>query len=200
MRVTYAVTWQEPDGARHSGRLELGTDALRLEGRNGAGSLKRSVHYSDVERYWLAHSSGDRLQGRPTLILELTDDSDLKIASVAQPGIIGEVAERLAGLASRPERVERAALVVSLRPGSKEKAEALLKQGPPFDPADLGLQSHEVYVTDDEVVFIFEGVPSAFVERLAADETIWDAADAWRPLIEGQIRYADQAYTWAGQV
>lgn len=198
MRITYAVTWQEPDGVRHSGRLELGTEALRLEGRNGAGPLSRSVHYTDVERYRLAHASGDRLQGRPTLILELTDESAIKIASVAQPGIIREVAERLAGLAARPDRVQRAALVVPLRPGAKEQAEALLRGGPPFDPAELGLSGHEVYVTDDEVVFVFEGIPSAFVERLAADESIWDAADAWRPLVEGRIRYADQAYAWDG--
>lgn len=196
MRITYAVTWQEPDGDRHSGRLELDADALRLEGRNGAGALKRTVRYADVERYRLARSTGDRLQGRPTLILELADDDAIKIASVAQPGIIGEVAERLAGLAARPERVERAALVVPLRPGGKGEAEALLDKGPPFDPQALGLESHEVYVTDDEVIFVFEGVASEFVERLASDETIWEAADAWRPLIEGPIRYADQAYAW----
>jgi hypothetical protein len=198
MRVTYAVTWQEPEGDRHSGRLELGTDELRLDGRNGEGAVTRSIRYADVSRYRLARSSGDRLQGRPTLILELADDSALKIASVAQPGIIGEVAERLAGLAARPEAVERAALIVPLRPGAKAEAEALLGKGPPFDPQALGLESHEVYVTDDEVVFVFEGVPASFVERLAADESIWDAADAWRPLIEGHIRYADQAYVWAG--
>jgi hypothetical protein len=198
MPITYAVTWQEPDGDRHSGRLELGTDALRLEGRNGAGALKRSVRYGDVERYRLARSSGDRLQGRPTLILELADDDEIKIASVAQPGIIGEVAERLAGLSARPARVERAALVVPLRPGAKAEAEALLDKGPPFDPRALGLEGHEVYVTDDEVIFLFEGVASEFVEHLAADETIWEAASAWRPLIDGRIRYADQAYSWGG--
>jgi hypothetical protein len=55
-----------------------------------------------------------------------------------------------------------------------------------------------VYLTDDEAVFVFEGVASEFVERLAADETVWDAADAWRPLIDGRIRYADPAYAWPG--
>jgi hypothetical protein len=196
MQITYAVTWQEPAGDRHSGRLELGDEALQFEGRNGTGATKRSIRYADVERYRLAHSSGERLQGRPTLIVELVDESAVKIASVAQPGIIGEVAERLAGLAQR--EVERAALVVPLRPGAKEAAAKLLATGPPFDPHALGLESHDVYLTDDEAVFVFEGVASEFVERLAADETVWDAADAWRPLIDGRIRYADPAYAWPG--
>ena len=64
-------------------------------------------------------------------------------------------------------------------------------------PGALGLESHDVYVTDAEVVFVFEGIPSAFVERLAAEQTIWDATEAWKPLIAGPIRYADQAYAWA---
>ena len=42
MRITYAVTWEEPEGTRRSGRLELGADALRLEGSNGDGGRVRS--------------------------------------------------------------------------------------------------------------------------------------------------------------
>ncbi|HEX7256220.1 MAG TPA: hypothetical protein VF236_09865 [Gaiellaceae bacterium] len=198
MRITYAVSWQEPDGVRHSGRLELGADALTLEGRSDGAAARRVLHYGDLAGFRLARSNGDRLQGRPTLILELVGEGPIKIASVAQPGIVGEVAERLAGLAGNREPVERVALVVPLRPGAKAEAEALLRAGPPFDPRALGLESHDVYVTDDEVVFVFEGVPSAFVERLAADQGIWDAAEAWKPLIEGRIRYADQAYAWTG--
>jgi hypothetical protein len=31
MRTTFAVTWQEPDGAVHEGKLEVQPGALRLE-------------------------------------------------------------------------------------------------------------------------------------------------------------------------
>ena len=197
MGVTYAVTWEEPGGERHSGRLELGSDGLQFEGRNGGGVVTTVVPYSDVVRYRVARSSGDRLQGRPTLIVELADDGFVKIAGVAQSGVVGEVAERLAGLTGGAPPVERVALVVPLRAGAKAEAEALLVQGPPFDPRELGLERHEVFVTDEEVVFVFEGIPSAFVERIAADETVWEAANAWRPLIDGRMRYADQAYAWS---
>jgi hypothetical protein len=198
MRITYAVSWEEPDGARHSGRLELGADALTLEGRADGAGTRRVLRYDDLAGFRLARANGERLQGRPTLILELAGERLIRIASVAQPGIVGELAERLGGLAETREPPARIALVVPLRPGAREEAEALLFEGPPFDPAALGLESHDVYVTDDEVVFVFEGVASAFVERLAADAAIWDAAEGWRPLIAGPIRYADQAYAWAG--
>jgi hypothetical protein len=42
MRVTYAVSWEEPDGSPGSGRLELGTDALLLE---GASSHRASLRF-----------------------------------------------------------------------------------------------------------------------------------------------------------
>lgn len=196
MLITYAVTWQEADGLRRSGRLELGSDAARFEGRSNGAGATRIVRYQDIERFRLARSSGDRLQGRPTLVLELAGGNLVKIASVAQPGIVGELLERLVGLVDRPQHVERAALVVPLRPGAKARAEALLRDGPPFVPSEFGLEAHEVFVTEDEVVFVFEGDPSLFVERLADDDKVWDAAEAWRPLIEGRIRYADETYAW----
>ena len=197
MRITYAVTWEEPDGARHSGRLELGAEALTLEGGNDNAAARRVLPYGDVAGFRLARANGDRLQGRPTLILELPGERAIRLASVAQPGIVGELADRLAELAGRVKPATRVALVVPLKPGAKAGAEALLRAGPPFDPGALGLESHDVYVTDAEVVFVFEGIPSAFVERLAAEQTIWDATEAWKPLIAGPIRYADQAYAWA---
>jgi hypothetical protein len=91
---------------------------------------------------------------------------------------------------------ERLALVVPLKPGTKPKAESLLAEGPPFDPAGLGLESHEVFLTDHEAVFVFEGVPAVLLNRSAENETIWDAAAAWEPLFEGPIRFAERAYAW----
>jgi hypothetical protein len=195
MQITYAVTWQGSDGLR-SGRLELGPDALRLEGRNGRGPDAKVVRYDDVRELRLARSSGDRLHGRPTLLLELSDGSELKVASVAQPGIVAELADRLGSLTGQQNGVERQALVVPLRPGTQAEAEALLSRGPPFDPEDFGLQRHEVFLTDSEVVFVFEGRSDVFRDHVAAERTIWTAAEAWRPLIAGPIRLGLQAYAW----
>jgi hypothetical protein len=91
---------------------------------------------------------------------------------------------------------ERLALVVPLKQGAKPQAESLLAQGPPFDPAGLGLVSHEVFLTEHEAVFVFEGAPAELLNRSAENETIWDAAAAWEPLVEGSIRFAERAYAW----
>jgi hypothetical protein len=130
------------------------------------------------------------------LIVDLGAEGPLRIAGVAQPGIVSELASRLAAVRHDTRPSERLALVIPLKHGAKPKAESLLAQGPPFDPADLGLESHEVFLTEHEAVFVFEGVPSVMLRRSAEDETIWTAAEAWEPLVEGSIRFAERAFAW----
>jgi hypothetical protein len=197
MQVTYAVTWEEPDGTRRSGRLELGVDALRLEGSNGEGATSKDLPYSDVSRFRLARSGGERLQGRPTLLLELRSREMLKIAGVSQPGLVAELSDRLAMLTGDPKAVEAAAIVVPLRPGSRTEVEALLRNGPPFDPRRVGLVRHEVFVSEEEVIFVFRGLSSVLARRLADDDSFWNAVTAWRPLVRGRARFADAAYSWS---
>jgi hypothetical protein len=197
MQVTYAVTWEGPEGTRRSGRLELGADALHLGGSNGDGTASKALPYSDVSRFRLARSSGERLQGRPTLLLELRGGEMLKIAGVSQPGIVAELSDRLAVLTGDPKALETAAIVVPLRPGSRTEVEALLRNGPPFDPGKLGLIQHEVFVSEDEAIFVFHGLPSVFAQRLAEDDSFWNAATEWRPLVRGRARFAEAAYSWS---
>jgi hypothetical protein len=197
MRITYAVTWEEPGGTRRSGRLELGADALHLEGSNGDGAASTELQYADVSRFRLARSGGERLQRRPTLLLELRGGQVLKIAGVSQPGIVAELSDRLGVLTGDPKAMETAAIVVPLRPGSRTEVEALLRNGPPFDPSKLGLVRHEVFVSADEAIFVFHGVPPVFVERLAEDDSFWNAVTEWRPLVRGRARFADSAYSWS---
>ena len=102
MRITYAVTWEEPEGTRRSGRLELGADALHLDGSNGDGAASTKLPYANVSRFRLARSGAERLQGRPTLLLELRGGQVLKIAGVSQPGIVAELSDRLGVLAGDP--------------------------------------------------------------------------------------------------
>lgn len=194
--MTYAVSWQEPDGSPGSGRLELGADALLLEGRNGGSAMSHAFPYRDISGFRVAQGSHERLQDRPTLIVDLGAEGPLRIAGVAQPGIVSELASRLAAVRHDTRRSERLALVIPLKHGAKPKAESLLAHGPPFDPADLGLESHEVFLTEQEAVFVFEGVPSVLLNRSAEDETIWTAAEAWEPLVEGSVRFAERAFAW----
>jgi hypothetical protein len=95
MGITYAVVWEEPDGSERAGRLELGRQALTLEGRNRGVPVSHSFPYADVRALRIANRNGERLQGRPTLVLELCSGGALRITAVAEPGIVSELASRL---------------------------------------------------------------------------------------------------------
>lgn len=196
MEFTYAVSWEEPNGMTGSGRLELGHDALLLVGQNGSSEVRRAFPYRNMSGLRIARSAMERLQGRPTLVVDLESGGSLRIAGVGQPWIVTELASRIGALTHDNRLVERLALVVPLKPGAKPRAKHLLAQGPPFDPAQLGLESHEVFLTEREAVFIFEGIPAVLLNRSAADESILEAAAAWEELVDGSIRFAERAYDW----
>lgn len=89
------------------------------------------------------------------------------------------------------------AVVAPLKYGAQAEARALIAAGPPFDPDRTPLVRHEVFLTGDEVVFVFEG-PDArrAVEQLIGEASVWKAAIAWRRLLAGRPRIAEHAYRW----
>jgi hypothetical protein len=97
------------------------------------------------------------------------------------------------GGAPEPSRI---VVVVPLKPGVRDRVNELLQRGPPFDPDAAGLERHQVFLTDQEAVFLFEAVGQAALERLARSLRLRDAAAAWRDYVEGDMRLADVAYSW----
>ena len=93
--------------------------------------------------------------------------------------------------------MRRLVVVARLKPNSAEMAGALIDAGPPFDPATEGLEHHGAYLSDGEVVFIFEGpaVDSAF-EDIAGDPSRSPLFRHWLELIEGAPRIATEAFWW----
>jgi hypothetical protein len=93
--------------------------------------------------------------------------------------------------------MSRVAVVVPLRPDAVEVARGLVQEGPPFDIAETALESHCIYFTDHEAVFVFEG-PEAreVVENLVGEAQVWEAATAWRGLLDGKPRVAETLYSW----
>jgi len=77
--------------------------------------------------------------------------------------------------------MSRLVVVAPLRPGGDARARELLDEGPPFDLADSPFDWHEVFVTPQEVVFVFGGTASAgeTLSLAAEDPGIWRAAKDW---------------------
>ncbi len=93
----------------------------------------------------------------------------------------------------------RLVVVVPLKEGSQEEARRLLADGPPMDLESSRFTGHQVFLTRDEVVFVFEtpeGVP-ATLDLRAQDPSVWRAAAAWRGVMDGRPRVADTVFAWS---
>ena len=93
--------------------------------------------------------------------------------------------------------MSRLAVVAPIKWGSYRAAKGLIEKGPPFDPGLTPLDRHEVFLTDTEVVFVFEGsgVREA-VESLLDNLSVWQEADTWRAHLAGRPRLAEDLYHW----
>jgi hypothetical protein len=133
------------------------------------------------------------------LTLERRGGERLLVAPVAQAGLLSELAERLTELQVQAHADTRIAVVVPIKEHLLPIALALVGDGPPFDPDLAGLARHEVFVTDSEVVFVFETPDgSDGLERLLAEPWLWRAAADWADVVAGPPRVATAAYAWAG--
>ena len=100
------------------------------------------------------------------------------------------------GTAFSESAPSRAVLVLPLVEGGQERAAQLLRQGPPFDPEEIGLGRHQVFLTESEAVFLFEAAAPGAAERLLSSSGVWTAAGAWKDLVDGPPRLAEEAYSW----
>jgi hypothetical protein len=87
-------------------------------------------------------------------------------------------------------------VVLPLRDGCESRARELATSGPPFDPQELPLESHELFLTSNEAVFVFESRSGTTIESLLDTLDIWAAATTWRDLVAGPPRLASPAYSW----
>ena len=99
MQTSYAVKWRESSGHTFLGRLDFGPTALVLEGRDGAAdAIVRTIEFEELDGFHLAQSSGDRLDGKPTLVVERAGGDVLVTSAVVHAGVLQELVHRLSTL------------------------------------------------------------------------------------------------------
>lgn len=197
MRTSYGVVWREGSNPLASGKLELLPRALRLDGMTGSVPTTREIGYERLSEIRIGRGVNDRIDGRPTLVLAPTAGEPLTIASVAQTGVLAEIAERLAGLQLGATVRRRLAVVIPLHEGSRQAVRSLLAAGPPFDPETSGLDRHEVYLTVSEAIFVFESrLGEKTLEPLLEQPELWQSAAAWHEHVSGPPRIAEDVYSW----
>jgi hypothetical protein len=198
MEKRYGVVWREGSLPLATGMLELGPRELRFEGLVDSQPTTQTIPYEDLAGVRVGRSQSERIDGRPTVIVERRGGLPVTLTTVAQPSLVGEIVERLAALQLGGETQRRVMVVVPIKPDSHSAVRALLDAGPPFDPSDLpGLERHEVFLTVDEVVFLFDSSFGAHaIEPMLAEPGLWKAAAAWHEYLAGPPRIAEEAYSW----
>ncbi len=197
----YAVVWREAGGPVLAGRLELGVDGLRLKGSGPRGLLaQRRLEYAGLAEIRIGREPVERLNGLTSLILDRQGAPPIFVAALESPGTVFELGDVLAELAAeRASKPSSVTVVVPIKRGARERALRLIEAGPPFDPEEVSLARHRVFLTEREVVFLFEGEHARrAVEKLARRPSVWKVAAAWRDCLAGAPRIAEEVYSWAG--
>jgi hypothetical protein len=109
---------------------------------------------------------------------------------------VADVSRELDRLLAHPH-VHKLAMVLPLEAGKREVARAYLDEGPPFDLRGAGIESHEVFLTNAEAIFVF-GIPQgpATLERILSDEDFWSVVSSWEHIAAGPPRLASVAFDW----
>lgn len=93
--------------------------------------------------------------------------------------------------------MQRLAVIAQLKPGAAARAVELIEQGPPFSPAATGFERHAVFVSDDHVVFVFEGGKlEGLFRELTESPASAGALREWEALLDGMPSVAREAYSW----
>jgi hypothetical protein len=93
--------------------------------------------------------------------------------------------------------MDRLVLVAPLKPGSRARAAELIAVGPPFEVGSSGFVQHSVFLSSDEIVFVFEAPGAEYlVQDIVNDPDRSTGFSAWRPLLDGIPHLAYERWHW----
>jgi hypothetical protein len=192
---SYAAVWAEDEDAPCSGSVALAEEGLTLTGSALPLGEKRLVRYADVVGVEVLREPSSQLNGYPTLRIKRRDGPPLRVSTIGL-GVLGELNELLlAAIAS--EQPQLVGIIAPLRKRALAEAAALIERGPPFEFAALGVERHDVLLSEREVIFLFEGRQlDETMQRLVRDPSVWQAASGWSRVIAGPPRLAEQRFGW----
>jgi hypothetical protein len=191
MKVAYGVRWRDALGDVE-GRLSVGPQSLRLMDLTGGRVPLREIPLDAISGLELTSING--WHDRPILVFQSSANGRVEVESAVGKWILGDVLDEMqwSTLDQAPVR-HRVLISIKTKPECRERVAELLKEGPPFDPIPTPITRHDVFVLDDEVLFLFETD-----DRLEAEDSLLDAwrwAESWRDLAVG-VRSAEQVFSW----
>jgi len=197
----FPVVWREGEGGAAVGELVVEREVLRFEGARAGQEVVARLRFADVQGVRVARRAPERLNGRPTIVLDRGSAPAFFVEPVGA-NLLGEIAALLTMLREEgARRTEHVAVIVPLRQGKEGRVASLLESGPPFELAGTGIRNHEVFVGEREAVFVFGGLGvHEVLERAIHDPALWRAGLAWRNVMAGKPRLLDCAFSWSAPV
>jgi hypothetical protein len=198
--LRYGVAWRGADGQEARGSVVLDGAELVLRGSRSEGSLERvRLPLTQVGSVRIGRDERDRIRGERSVVIELRDGGTISIAPIGAAGAVFELADLVVELGAQAAGRDTAPVVVvlPLRAGAAAQARELVAEGPPFDLEQAELDRHIVFVTEHEVVFLFEGERAReTLDRLLRRPRVLREAARWRDVLAGRPRLGEESYTW----
>jgi hypothetical protein len=92
--------------------------------------------------------------------------------------------------------MDRVVMVASLKSEARGRARELAEQKPRFEDAP-GFDRMAVYLSESEVVFVFEGPDVDRSIRAILNDPVSSAGlSPWLPLFDGPLHHASEVYFW----
>ena len=95
--------------------------------------------------------------------------------------------------------MDRFVLTARLKPEGRRRATALLAEHSALgmDELEPYLDRHTIFLTETEVIFLFEGEAAEKVVRWLFNDPVRSTLiGRWLPLLDGPLHRAAEAYTW----
>jgi len=95
--------------------------------------------------------------------------------------------------------MDRFVLVARLKSDGRQRAKDLLAGDSALGTAELGtaLDRHAIFLSETEVIFLFEGEGSHDAVRAIFDDPAQSTLIShWLPLFDGPLHQAEEAYLW----
>ena len=130
MRTSYGVVWREGEHPLARGKLELLPRTMRLDGMTGSEPTTREISYDYLSEIRIGRSPEERIDGRPSLVLAPRSGDTFSIASVAQAGVLAEIAERLTALQLGTEAHRRLTVVLPVKEEARRGSASTARRRP----------------------------------------------------------------------
>ena len=91
----------------------------------------------------------------------------------------------------------RLLITVPIRPGSHDAVRGILHEGPPFELMDTTLERHTVFLSSDQLIFLFEG-PHAEAEagRMLEQPGVIDRAGRLGDHLASDPAIPEEVFEW----